>query len=135
MDQLSDKENIISNYNSSQQPYGLKDQTFARAQPRIFDSGNSFQTLEDYEQERSKLFESLMRRDVELSKTRHALQTTTRAYDDLNAQMKIRLDEIVYLTKRIIIAEDRVEALTASMSWKITAPARKIINFLRRMKE
>lgn len=123
-----------SNDDALQKSYSLKDLTLSQAQSRIFELENSLKILECWEEDRSKLFQSLMRRDAELSKIRHALQDSTRACDDLTTKMKVRFEEIVYLTKRIVIAEDRVEELTRSTSWKITAPARKIMKVLRRVK-
>lgn len=63
-------------------------------------------TRECWEQERGKLFQSIMRRDVELSKTRTALQAATQSHADLTVAMDRRFREITYITGRTIVAED-----------------------------
>lgn len=131
MGQLSEKENSVSDYASLQKSSASEIRTLAQAQSRIFELEKM---LEGWEQERSILFQSIMRRDVELSVTHHALQDSVKTCNNLTAQTKMRLEEIVYLTKRTIVAEDRVEELIASTSWKITAPARKVVNILRRLR-
>lgn len=133
MDQFPDKASRTSDYDSLKKSYEIEIRNLAQARLRIIEMENTIQTLNDWEQERIKLVQSIMRRDVELTKIRHALQDSTKACDSLTEQVKIRLDEIVYLTKRTIKAEDRVKELITSTSWKVTAPARKIMKTLRRL--
>lgn len=101
------------------------------AQSEFSDPEALLQRQREWQQERSKLVQALIRRDVELAELRNVMQASMKTAHDLEAQMKLRVEEIAYLTRRTIEAEAQVEHIFASASWKFTAPARKIMGLLR----
>ena len=159
-------------YEALEKAYTLRSRTLARAQIRIFQLEEALcdqqtqledairnaaqqqelvQAREEWAQERSQLFQSIMRRDVELSKVHMDLQTAKQSCANLTTMMEQRFREITYLTKRTIAAEGmrqerdvteveladartRIHDLLASTSWKVTAPMRRLVDALRRLR-
>jgi vacuolar-type H+-ATPase subunit I/STV1 len=116
---------------SSREVPEFGNQTLPMAQSEFSDPEALLQRHREWQQERSKLVQALIRRDVELAELRNAMQASIKTARDLDAQIKLHVKEIAYLTKRTIEAEAQVEQIFASASWKFTAPARKIMCLLR----